>query len=108
MDGIERMERKTKTKINRAMVAGGGSQSKEICQITADMLGIPVCRVQTHETSGLGAAIIGFTGMKEFENIGEAVKSMVHNTDMFTHGFEKQPDLPQTFSGGLQEHVPGS
>ncbi|OQA47316.1 MAG: Xylulose kinase [Firmicutes bacterium ADurb.Bin300] len=84
MDGIERIEHKTKTPITRVMVAGGGSQSDEICQITADMLGRPVCRVQTHETSGLGAAILGFTGIGEFSSLTEAVKSMVQHKDVFT------------------------
>ena len=87
MDGIERIERKTKTRITRAMVSGGGAQSREICQITADMLGVPVMRVQTHETSGLGAAIMGFTGMKEFRNVNEAVHGMVHVAETF------EPDL---------------
>lgn len=84
MDGIERIVRRTKTKITRAMVSGGGAQSCEICQITADMLGVPVMRVQTHETSGLGAAILGFTGMGEFTSINEAVRSMVRVADTYT------------------------
>jgi sugar (pentulose or hexulose) kinase len=84
MDGIERIEKKTKTRITRAMVSGGGAQSREICQITADMLGMPVMRVQTHETSGLGAAILGFAGMGEFAGVDEAVRGMVHTVDTFT------------------------
>lgn len=84
MDGIERMENRTKTKITRAMVSGGGSKSSEICQITADMLGMPVSRVQTNETSGLGAAMIGFTGMKEFADMDAAVAGMAHIRETFT------------------------
>lgn len=87
MDGIERMEKRTKTKIARVAVAGGGSQSAEICQITADMLGVPVTRVQTHETTGLGAAILGFCGLGEFENVREAAKHMVRVKDVFTPDF---------------------
>ncbi len=89
LDGIERIEHKTKTPISRVMVAGGGSQSDEICQITADMLGRPVCRVQTHETSGLGAAILGFTGIGEFPSLAQAVKSMVQHKDVFTPDTKK-------------------
>ena len=84
MDGIERMENRTKTKMVRAVVSGGGSRSSEICQITADMLGMPVSRVQTNETSGLGAAMIAFTGMKEFPGMDAAVASMVHIRDTFS------------------------
>ena len=37
-------------------VAGGGAQSDEICQITANMFGLPVHRIQTFEASGLGSS----------------------------------------------------
>lgn len=83
MDGIERIEHKTKTPITRVIVAGGGSQSAEICQITADMFGRPVCRVQTHETSGLGAAVLGFTGIGEYASLEDAVATMVRHKDVF-------------------------
>ncbi len=84
MDGMERIEHKTKTKITSMMIAGGGSQSAEICQITADMFGMPVRRVQTHETSGLGAAILGFVGIGTFPSLQEAAKHMIHQRDEFT------------------------
>ncbi|HWR19043.1 MAG TPA: FGGY-family carbohydrate kinase [Clostridia bacterium] len=87
MNGIERMEKCTKTRIKRVVAAGGGSQSSEICQITADMLGVPVSRVQTHETTGLGAAILGFYGLNEYKSVREAVEHMVRVKDTFT------PDL---------------
>lgn len=96
MDGIERMENRTKTKITRAVVSGGGSKSSEICQITADMLGVPVSRVQTNETSGLGAAMIGFTGMKEFADMDAAVGSMAHIKDTFT---------PNPFNGKIYKRL---
>lgn len=83
LEGIEKIEHCTKTKITKAFVSGGGSQSKEICQITADVLGMPVCRIQTHETSGLGAAIIGYTAIGTYKTIEEAVKQMVVYSDRF-------------------------
>lgn len=64
-------------------MAGGGSQSSEICQITADMFGRPVYRVQTHETSGLGAAILGFVGIGEYKTVYDAVTNMVRHKDAF-------------------------
>ena len=60
------------------MISGGGSQSDIICQITADVFGLPVSRVQTFETSSLGAAIATFTTLGEFESIDVAIKSMSH------------------------------
>ncbi|MFZ2539464.1 MAG: FGGY-family carbohydrate kinase [Oscillospiraceae bacterium] len=83
LEGIEKIEHCTKKKITKAFVSGGGSQSKEICQITADILGIPVCRIQTHEASGLGAAIIGYVGIGCYASIQEAVSNMVRYADRF-------------------------
>jgi sugar (pentulose or hexulose) kinase len=79
LDGIEKIEKKSKRRINKVFVSGGGSQSDTICQITADMLGRPVYKVQTYETSGLGSSIIGFVGLGVYKDYEEAVKNMVHH-----------------------------
>jgi sugar (pentulose or hexulose) kinase len=47
------------------------------------MFGLPVYRVQTYETSGLGAAMTAFVGMGEFKSINEAIENMVHYGDCF-------------------------
>lgn len=78
LDGIEKIEMKSNEKINKVFVSGGGAQSDIICQITADMLNRKVYKVQTYETSGLGASIIGFVGIGEYKNYDEAVTNMVH------------------------------
>ena len=65
------------------MVSGGGSQSNMICSITSDMFNLPVYRGLTHETSGLGAAIIGFTGMGIYQSFDEAINNMVHYEQVF-------------------------
>ena len=83
MDGMYSMERRSGQKISELYVAGGGSQSDEICQITADMFGLPVKRVQTHEASGLGAALAGFVACKEFKSYEEAIEAMVHDKQTF-------------------------
>ena len=75
IEGLEHIEKKSKVKVNTLMVSGGGSQSNAICQITADMFNKPVVRGQTYETSGLGAAINGFMGLKLFSSYQEAVKT---------------------------------
>ncbi|QTA38294.1 FGGY-family carbohydrate kinase [Thermosipho ferrireducens] len=82
-DGLERIEKKGKVKVKRLTVSGGGSQSDKICQITANMFNLPVCKVQTHETSGLGAAICVFTGRKYYASIEEAVKEMVRYVKVY-------------------------
>ena len=47
------------------------------------MFGLPVYRVQTYETSGLGVAMLAFVSIGEFSDLEEAVKNMVKYTDEF-------------------------
>lgn len=77
-DGIEMIEKKSGVNVKYAMVSGGGSQSEIICQITADMLNKKVYKVNTHETSGLGAAIVSFVAMGIYKDYLEAIEKMVH------------------------------
>ena len=65
------------------MVSGGGSQSDSICQITADMFNRPVYKGETYESSGLGAAIVGFMGLGVYNSYEEAVKNMVRYSEVF-------------------------
>ncbi|WP_425449657.1 FGGY-family carbohydrate kinase [Dethiothermospora halolimnae] len=83
IDGIEKIERKSGNNIKRITVSGGGSQSDAICQITADMFNRPVYRTQTHEASGLGAAVVGFVGIGVYNSYEKAVREMVHYTSEF-------------------------
>ena len=82
-EGLEHFEKKIHHSIKDIRISGGGSQSDEICQITADIMGKSVTRVQTFETSSLGAAISCFLALKEFSSPEEAVKNMVHVTKTF-------------------------
>ncbi|MBR2496057.1 MAG: FGGY-family carbohydrate kinase [Clostridia bacterium] len=84
MEGMYTMEKRGKQKIEEIYVGGGGSQSDEICQITANMFGLPVKRIQTHEACGIGAAMVAFVAKEEFENFDKAVVSMVRTKDVFT------------------------
>ena len=83
-EGLERMARRGKHDIEFVAVSGGGAQSNLICQIAADILNKPVRRVQTYETSGLGAAMVTFISCGVFKDEREAVDNMVHYTDLFT------------------------
>ncbi|WP_113673883.1 FGGY-family carbohydrate kinase [Vallitalea guaymasensis] len=82
-EGLQYIQKKSKINIQKIMVSGGGSQSDAICQITADLFNKPVYRVQTYETSGLGAAIVGYVSKGEYNSFDEAVKNMVHLKDEF-------------------------
>ena len=85
-EGLESIEKSQKHKIKSIMISGGGSQSDVICQITSDIFGLPVSRVQTFETTSLGAAIATFVGLGEFETVEEAMSKMSRVTSTF------QPD----------------
>ena len=83
-EGLESIEKSQHHKIKELMISGGGSQSDAICQITADIFGLPVSRVQTYETTSLGAAIATFVALGEFANVEEAMKEMSHKTVTFS------------------------
>ena len=76
-EGKEKIEKKSKIKIEKAAVSGGASQSDEICKITADIFNIPMVKGRTHETSGLGAAIITAMGIGMYSSLDEAIDNMI-------------------------------
>lgn len=83
MDGMRHMEKRGGFRFEEIRVGGGGAQSSEICQITADMFGIPVVRTQTYEVSGIGSAIPAFIALGVFKNYKEALSQMVYKKDVF-------------------------
>lgn len=89
MDGMRLMERRSGQKFQEIYLGGGGSQSDEICQITADMFGIPAIRVQTYEVTGIGCAMAAFVGIGVFASYKDAAEAMVHKKDIFL------PDMKQ-------------
>lgn len=82
-EGMLQIEKKSGKKIKKIMISGGGSQSDVICQITANIFRLPVYRVQTYETSALGASIIGYIGIGVYKSYDEAISHMVHPSDCF-------------------------
>ena len=90
MDGMKQLEKRAGHKFKEIYLGGGGSQSDEICQITANMFGLPVVRTQSYEVTGIGCALSTFVSLGVFKNYEEAVAAMVHEKDRF------EPDL-QTY-----------
>ena len=88
-EGLESIEESQKVKVKSLRVSGGGSMSNEVCQITADIFGLEISRVQTMETTSLGAAIATFAAVKEFPSVHEAVESMTQITETFKPNKEK-------------------
>lgn len=83
-DGLQGIENRQHKLVKEIRVSGGGSQSDAICQITADIFGLPVKRIQTFETGSLGAAIGAFVAHGYFNDYHEAVENMVHVSKTFT------------------------
>lgn len=79
-DALKSMEKRAGYDVKRIMVSGGGANSEEVCQITADLFGCKVQKIQTYEASALGAAMAAFTGIGEFETLKDAVRAMSHVT----------------------------
>jgi sugar (pentulose or hexulose) kinase len=77
-DGLERTARRTKVAPTSLRIAGGGSQSPAAVQLTADVFGLPVARVHTHEAAGLGAAVDAAVGLGIHPDVPGAVAAMVH------------------------------
>ena len=106
-EGLELFEKKRlHHKVEAIRISGGGSQSDAVCQITADIFGLPVSRVQTFETSSLGAAIAGFIAAKEFDNVDDAVKAMVHKGKEFKPNMEAHEKYNYLFEKAYMKMYP--
>lgn len=77
-EGKERIEKKTGIPITTLRVSGGGSQSRNAMQATADIFGLSTAKPHLYETSGLGAAIDASVGLKLHRSFEDAVKAMTH------------------------------
>ena len=82
-EGKERIEKRTKIPVTSLRVSGGGSQSRNAMQLTADIFGLPAARPALYETSGLGASIVAAVGLGLHPDFKTAVKAMTHVGDVF-------------------------
>lgn len=82
-EGREKIEKRTGTPIRSLRVSGGGSQSKNAMQVTADIFNLPTARPHLYETSGLGAAINCAVGIGLHPDFKTAIGSMTHSGDVF-------------------------
>jgi len=87
-EGKERIEKRSRTAITSLRVSGGGSQSDNALQITADLFGLPTARPHLYETSGLGAAIDAAVGLGLHNDFKVAVKEMTHVSRVFEPNLE--------------------
>ena len=84
--GREQIEARIRRRIRRLVVGGGGSQSEQAMQITADVFGLTAERPEIYETSALGAAINLAVGLGVHDDYQAAVSAMTRVGSRF------QPD----------------
>ena len=82
-EGKERIEKRSKIPISTLRVSGGGSQSDQAMQLTADIFGIPTARPHIYETSGLGAAINAAMGLDFYNDYESAIQAMTRTDRVF-------------------------
>lgn len=82
-DGAQRTERTTRVKMQKIRVSGGGSQSKNALQLTADIFNLPVEKPHTYETSALGAAINAVVGLQLYPDFETAIDNMCHVGEIY-------------------------
>lgn len=98
-EGAMLTQKRNGVKIQKLRVSGGGSQSANALQMTADIFNLPVEKPHTFETSALGAAINCAVGLKlypDFETaiskmcrIGEVYDPIPENRDIYHELYEK-------------------
>ena len=89
MDGLYTMQRSARQRIKALYAAGGGAKSDAILQITANMFGLPVHRIQTNEACSLGAAMCAYVALEYFPDYERAIGNMVHVKDVFYPDMEE-------------------
>ena len=82
-EGKEKIEKCSKVSITTLRVSGGGSQSDNAMQLTADVFGLPTARPHVYETSGLGAAINAAVGLGFYDDYKSAISSMTRTEQVF-------------------------
>jgi sugar (pentulose or hexulose) kinase len=82
-EGKERIEKRSRTPITSLRVSGGGSQSCQALQLTADVFGLPTAKPRLYETSALGAAIDAAVGIGLHPEFTTAVRTMTHVGTVF-------------------------
>lgn len=104
--GREQIERKLGKRINKLLVAGGGSQSDAAMQITADVFNLPAERPAVYETSALGAAINCAVGTGMHRNHETAVAAMCKPGQVFAPNAEASRIYEALYRGVYHELYP--
>lgn len=82
-EGLEIVEQKSKTRVEKIYIVGGGSKSDAAMQLTADIFNIPCVRLANPEVSAIGAAINVGVWANIFRDYEEGVSLMVREEKTF-------------------------
>ncbi|MCD8204291.1 MAG: FGGY-family carbohydrate kinase [Coprobacillus sp.] len=105
-EGLEGMEKKQNHKVSVIRISGGGAQSSAICQITSDIFGLNVQRVQTFETTSLGAGMCVMLATGVYKSYEEACEKMVRIKDEFTPNWENHKEYDYLYKTGYLNLYP--
>ena len=64
--------------ISSIRLIGGGAKSKVWTQMLADVLNVEIMKINSEEGPALGAAILAMVGCLIYENVSEAIKTLVN------------------------------
>ena len=105
-EGMETLVRRTRAPLTALRVSGGGSQSDQVMQITADIFGMPAERPHTFETSGLGAAMAAAVGSGVYPDFSSAAAHMTRPGKRFTPVPAHQETYDQLYHEVYQKIYP--
>lgn len=105
-EGLQSIEERQRKRVKEIRVSGGGSQSDAICQITADIFGIPVKRTQTYETAVIGTAMATMLYLNVYNSLEEATKNMVHIEKTFVPNQDNHTKYAYLFKSVYRELYP--
>ncbi|HOP56883.1 MAG TPA: FGGY-family carbohydrate kinase [Bacillota bacterium] len=104
--GFVGLKKRTKQDIEYLVISGGGANSLEICQMAADIFGLPVKKTTEYEASGIGSSICGFVGLGVYDNFDDAVKNMVSYEKTFMPDENRHEEYMQIYDRIYREIYP--
>ena len=81
--GLAVMQKRSGNTVKELFAGGGGARSDVVCQIAADVFGLPVKRIQTHEASAIGSSMTAFIAKGVFTDYEDAISHMVRPGGVF-------------------------
>ncbi len=82
----------------KLFAAGGMSRYNELLQLKADIMGIPVARLENSEPGTLGTAILGGIAMGAYNSFTEAADALVRTKEVFTPDTKKHEVYQDLFA----------